>query len=175
MEEEPVEKKTKMIAEGLMKAIQAERYGYGFYMMAANSTQDPKGKEVFETLAQEETDHMRFLQAQYRSILETGKPDEAVKLGKQLDLSGMSPIFSDDLKSRIGEAHLEMTSLSIGVQLEHDAMQYYQSQSDAAEDSSIKKFYARLADWEQGHYQALLRQQEELKQDYWSAGGFAPM
>lgn len=165
---------TKVVIEGLVKAIQAEQYGRDFYLMAANSTKDPKGKQVFEALAQEEAEHMRFLQAQHRSILETGKPDKTIKLGEQVDLSGMSPIFSDKLKSRIKEANFEMTSLSIGLQLEHDAMEYYRSQSQIASDSLIKEFYAQLADWEMGHYRALLKQQEELKEDYWSTGGFAP-
>lgn len=156
-EKELMDEKTRAFAEGLLKAIQAERYGFSLYMMAANSTRDSKGKEVFEVLAQEETDHMKFLQSQYRSILETGQPDDSVKLGKQFDLSGMSPIFSDDLKARIKEAHFEMTSLAIGIQLEHDAMQYYRLQSEGADNATVKSFYAQLADWERGHYQALLR------------------
>ncbi len=162
------------LAEGLKKAIQAERYGHDFYLMAAMSTSDPKGKQIFAVLAQEEAEHMQFLQAQYRSILETGLPDRTLNLGKQTDLSGMSPIFSDGLKERIKDANFEMTSLSIGIQLEHDAMEYYSSQAEAAEDQSIKKFYSQLADWEKGHYRALLRQQDELKEDYWGASGFSP-
>ena len=165
---------TKAVIDGLVKAIQAEQYGRDFYFMAANSTKDPKGKQVFEALAREEEGHMQFLQAQHRSILETGKPDKKIKLGEQVDLSGMSPIFSDNLKARIKEANFEMTSLSIGIQLEHGAMEYYRSQSELASDSVIKEFYAQLADWELGHYRALLNQQEELKEDYWSTGGFAP-
>lgn len=36
------------------------------------------------------------------------------------------------------------------------------------------RLYTELAEWESGHYEALTRQQEELKEDYWSAGGFSP-
>ena len=164
----------KNIADSLMKAIKAERYGHSFYLMAAKSTEDAKGKEVFETLAHEELNHMQFLRKQYYSIIETGKPDESIEFGAPADLSGMSPIFSEELKSRIKDANYEMTSLSIGIQLEHDAMKFYRSQSEAVDDPTIKEFYARLAEWESGHYQALLRQQEELKEDFWSSSGFAP-
>jgi hypothetical protein len=38
----------------------------------------------------------------------------------------------------------------------------------------MKDFYSRLARWETGHYHALLKQQEELKEDFWSANGFTP-
>jgi len=164
----------KVITEGLEKAIKAERYGHSFYLMAAQSTEDVKGKEVFETLAREELAHMQFLHKQYKAIKETGKPDETLSLGAQADLSGMSPIFSESLKSRIKEANFEMTSLAIGIQLEKDAMDFYNSQAGASDDPVIKQFFSQLAEWESGHYRALLKQQEELKEDFWSSGGFAP-
>ena len=89
-------------------------------------------------------------------------------------LSDMSPIFSDQIKSRIQDAHIEMSALSIGIQLELDAMKFYKSQAEAADDPDITNFYNELAEWESGHYHALLKQQEELKEDYWSSGGFSP-
>jgi rubrerythrin len=162
------------LLEGLLKAIQSERDGHSFYMMAANSTEDVKGKDMFAMLASEELDHMQFLRAQYDSILNTGKPDRSAKLGPRADLSGGFPIFSDGIRARITQANFEMSALSIGIRLELDAMKFYQSQSKAADDPQIKGFFAELADWESGHYHALLKQQEALKEDYWSAGGFAP-
>jgi rubrerythrin len=169
-----MDEKRKRIAESLLQAIKAERYGHTFYLMAARSTEDPKGKEVFEMLAHEELYHMHFLTNQYDSVLETGRLSEAEKLDSPADLTGMSPIFSDGLRKRIKDANFEMTCLSIGIRLELDSMNYYRSQADAADNLEIKKFYGQLAEWESGHYQALLRQQEELKEDYWSEGGFAP-
>ena len=35
-------------------------------------------------------------------------------------------------------------------------------------------FFTELAEWEAGHYEALLTQQESLKEDYWSASRFSP-
>lgn len=169
-----MDKNQKEIIEGLLRAIKAERYGHSFYMMAANSTGDSKGQEVFKTLAREELDHMQFLKNQYDAIKSTGKPDKSLKLGKQTDLTGISPIFSDDLRSRIKDANFEMTSLSIGIQLEKNAMEFYRSQSELVEDKVMKDFYSMLAEWETGHYRALLKQQDELKEDFWSSSGFAP-
>ena len=158
---------------GLLKAIQAERDGQSFYAMAANSSQDPKAKEVFAQLADEELDHMNFLTRHYESVLKTGKPDASAQLGRRADLSGAWPIFSEGIKTRIKDAHFEMSALSIGIQLELDAQKFYRAQANAAGDPIAKQFYAELADWESGHYQALLTQQEELKQDYWAESGFA--
>jgi rubrerythrin len=162
------------LADDLKKAIQAEQYGHSFYLMAANSTDDPKGKEVFETLAGEELDHVQFLQSHYQSVLETGLPSKEASLGQQRDLSEAWPIFSEGLKDRIGSAKFEMTSLSIGIQLEQDAMSFYSAQAKAADIPEIKKMFEFLSKWEAGHYHALLKQYDLLKEDYWSAGGFSP-
>ena len=117
---------------------------------------------------------MDFLKEHYEAVTKTGKPSRSVKLGPSMDLSGTSPIFSDAIKARIRDAHFEMSALSIGIRLELDAMRFYRSQADAADCPETKKLYAELIEWESGHYQALLRQHEELKEDYWSANGFSP-
>ncbi len=164
----------KAMVEGIFQAIQAEADGQSFYLMAAKSTSDPKGREVFELLAHEEELHQKFLRAQYHALLQTGRPDSALTLPKQQELPGESPIFSAELKRRIKDAHFEMSALSIGIQLEHSAMAHYQASARAAIDPLVAAFFTRLADWERGHHQALLRQQEALKQDYWAESGFAP-
>jgi bacterioferritin (cytochrome b1) len=161
------------LANGLLKAIQAERDGHSFYGMAANSSQDPKAREVFAQLAEEELDHMNFLTRHYESVLKTGKPDESARLGRRADLSGAWPIFSEGIRTRIKDAHFEMSALSIGIQLELDAQKFYRTQAEALGDPVARTFFLELADWESGHYQALLTQQNELKQDYWNEAGFA--
>jgi rubrerythrin len=164
----------KKVAEALKRAIQAEIEGQHFYRMAARSTDDPRGKEVFERLAQDEVAHEKFLRAHLGAILETGAPSRDATLGPPTQFAGSSPIFSDALRSRIGEAHYEMTALSVGIQLELTATRFYKQASEQTPDPLLKKQLRELAEWESGHYNALLRQQEELKEDYWSSTGFAP-
>jgi rubrerythrin len=169
-----MEESIKRMTDGLAKAIQAEADGYHFYMMAARTTKDPKGREVVETLAREELDHQRFLRMQYKALMETGRPDDGVHLGNRTDLSGLSPIFSEQIQSRVREAHYEMSALSIGIQLELSSIKFYKEEGRAVSDSFVQAFYSELAEWETGHYRALLRQQEALKESYWSESGFAP-
>ncbi len=165
--------KNDAVINGLIEAIKAEVEGYNFYMMAARSTQDSNGREVFERLAKEEMDHVAFLRAQYNSFLHSNNPDANVKLSKS-SFSTNSPIFSENIKSRIKDAHFEMTALSVGIQLELSAIKFYQEQADKMTDSSAKTFYKELADWEATHYNMLLKQQESLKQAYWHNNEFAP-
>lgn len=164
----------KRITEGLQKAIQAEHEGRHFYLMAAHNTEDPRGKEIFQTLAEEELNHFHYLQRQYKSIMETGKVDSNAKLGRKKELKGSHPIFSDAIKNRIGQAHYEMTALSIGIQLEMSAVNFYTAEAEINTDPAIKAFYMELAEWERGHLHALQAQTESLREDYWSQGGFSP-
>lgn len=162
------------LSDALLKAAMAEREGHSFYMMAANTTQDPKGKQVFEQLAREELEHLSFLKTHYDSLLQTGRLDVNARLGHGSDLAGSFPIFTAAIKSRVKDAHFEMSALAIGIQLERDAIKFYQEQAQSSLDPEARKFFGELATWEAGHYNALLRQQEELKGDYWSGAGFSP-
>jgi rubrerythrin len=162
------------LKEALVKAIQAEIEGHNFYTMASRSTDDPKGKEIFNMLALEETEHAGFLKSQYKAVLETGTTDAKIKLGQRNILPEHSPIFSDGLKSRAATAHQEMTALSIGIQLELNAINFYREQAKISNDKTAKEFFDELTEWESGHYNALLRQYDSMKEDYWNAAGFAP-
>lgn len=163
------------ILQGIRQAIVAEDEGHWFYRMAANATSDPRGREVFEALAAEELAHMAFLKAQLASLKQTGKVDPRATLGAPRRLEGKNPIFTDALVARIKDAHYEMTSLSVAVQLELQAEQFYRAQAAAAAaDAEVKSFFTTLADWEKGHHDALLAQQETLKAAYWNENRFYP-
>jgi len=162
------------VAEGIAEAIRTENDGRYFYLMAANSTTDPKGKKVFETLADEELVHMKFLKKQYLSLLNRGEFDRKLKLGPKSDFSGANPIFSEQLLERLSDAHYEMSALSIGVRLELFSMSFYKKQAENSTDPFVEGFFNELAEWEADHYNALLKQLDALKEFYWESAGFSP-
>jgi len=164
----------KRMLRGLAEAMRAEREGEHFYRMAGGATDDPKGREVFSRLADEELGHFEFLRAQHESLSRTGRVDAALRLGEPSDLSGRSPIFSQRLRDRIKDAHYEMTALSVAAQLERDAEAHYRREADAAADPAAKRFFLDLAAWEAKHYAAITAQQDDLKESYWAENGFAP-
>jgi rubrerythrin len=164
----------KQVVDGIIQAIRAETDGHHFYLMAAQATLDPKGREVFRQLASEELDHLRFLEHQKESILKEGLVDANFSLGTASELVGPHPIFSDKLRERVADAHYEMSALSIALHLELSAKNYYTEQAEAHDVPDVRAFFERLAAWEGRHYQALLTQHDSLKEDYWAAGGFAP-
>ncbi len=166
---------TKMtLKEGLRQAIEAEIDGYHFYMMAAGKCEDEKGCQIFEQMAQEEMEHVRFLRAQYAAVEKDGKPSPKVKLTAHKPLDKMSPIFSEKIRGRLKDAHFEMSALSIAIQMELSATNFYRDRANESSDAEVKQFYMELSRWESGHYNALLSQQQSLKEDYWADGGFSP-
>jgi rubrerythrin len=169
-----MDKKIQDILDGLKQAIQAESDGHHFYLMAAQNTKDDKGKEIFGSLAKDEIDHFNFLTVQYKSFLETGKPDPLRTIVKPIELTGNNSIFSDDFKKRLKEAHYEMSALSIGAQLELNAINFYKDHAAQSSDPVVKKFYEELAEWESTHYQMLIHQQEQLQEEYWLQSNFYP-
>jgi len=165
---------TKRVADGLLKAMQAEREGQHFYRMAAAATEDEQGRRTFLDLAADEEEHESFLKKQYESMARTGKLDGSAQLGAPREFSAHHPIFSEELQRRVAGAHYEMTALSIGIQLEMSAVKFYEGEAAAVSEARARDFYRQLAVWERGHLSALQRQADELKGDYWGAAGFAP-
>ena len=168
-------KQKERMMDGLKTAMEAELIGHAFYKAASKNTKDPKGKEVFSRMAEEEMGHFRYLRHQYRSVLETGDYDFTRKLLKSQKKGGSSPIFSKEIKNRIKSSHFEVSALSIGMKLEMEAFTFYRKCATKATTPAAKTFYNELAEWEQGHYQAFKNQLELLKEDYFAANRFAPM
>jgi rubrerythrin len=162
------------ILKGLQTAMRAEFEGYHFYMLAAENTADPRGRDAFKQLATDEFDHMNILQAQFDSISKNQQPNPELRLKQVPPFPQSNPIFSEDIKTRLKEAHYEMTVLSVGIQLELNAMQQYRDLAAKAADKTVSRFYMELVEWEDSHYQMLLAQQDALKEEYWSANHFHP-
>ena len=163
---------TQELLSGLRQAMQAERAGFEFYAAAADKTDDPVGRETFRRLAHEENEHFNFLSAQYHSLLERGALDPSAKLVRPEPTE--QALFSPALRARLGQAHFEMSALAIAVQLELNGITHYRAQALQAQSPEARAFFEELLAWETGHYEALLRQQQDLQEEYWSSGGFEP-
>ncbi len=162
---------------GVVKnAIRVENDGYQFYRLAEEKTEDPKGKEIFASLAKDETNHMQILKSLYQSIKEKGefKFDEVKDIKHILETTSESPIFSKEFKQRMNQAHLEMAALSIGILLEKNSIEFYKKSAQETEGKDVKMLFNYLADWEGEHLRALVNQQKFLQEDYWTEARFYP-
>ena len=164
---------TEKVLDGLKIAMEAELTGHQFYKAASKNTKDPKGKDTFSRMADEEMGHFNYLRHQYQSILKSGKYDFTKKLLTSRKESG--PIFSKEIRNRIKTRHFEVSALTIGMKLEMEAAGFYRECAAKAATPAAKKFYAELAEWEQGHYDSFKNQLELLKEEYHAANHFVPM
>ena len=83
-------------------------------------------------------------------------------------------IFTDKFREQAKGATFELGALSIGMQLEQNAVSYFSGAAENATDQGVKEFYEFLADWEREHLEALQTLHNSARQDFWSEGGFAP-
>jgi rubrerythrin len=168
-------KQTERVLDGLKTAMEAELTGHQFYKAASKNTKDPKGKETFSRMAEEEMGHFNDLRHQYQSVLKTGQYDFTAKRLKSHRKTGLGPIFSKEIQNRIKTCHFEVSALTIGMKLEMEAEAFYRKCAAKATTPAAKKFYKELAEWEQGHYQSFKNQLDLLREEYFAANHFVPM
>lgn len=164
-----------VLLASLRQAMLSERDGVQFYSMAAKQAEDSGAVILFEQLATEEMRHFSALQKEYQSILETGAWDPNTAWDVPWTPNEPGHVFSDDFMRRVQGRHLEMAALSIGILLEKQSFEFYSKQAEIAEDPIVRGFFCELAQWEEGHYKMLLKEDDALKEDYWSANRFAPL
>jgi rubrerythrin len=168
------EKKKQRMIEAVKEAVMTEIKGQQLYSHAATQTDDPAARTMFEALAKDEDDHVRILQAQYKSLLQDGKIDLSVVHPAEVD-HGASHVIDDDFRKKIKRGKFEMAVIGIGADLEKKAITYYQEQAAKAEDPDLKQLFSWLAQWEDGHLDQLRELEQMLQDDYWADLGFAPM
>ncbi len=162
--------------DGLKIALQTELNGIQFYKMAAGKTEDKKGKEVFTMLANDELKHFNELKRHFKSLMSSNEWAPSISLTEaQSMFKGASPIFSEELKSRVKEQHFEMSALSIGALLESNSIDFYRKMKEETDDPVAKDLFARLQKWEQNHLEAITKQLDVLKEEYWAEQHFTPL
>ena len=167
-------KDQKRIQEGLRVAMLTESDGHSFYKMASLSVEDEQGRKMLELLADEELRHFQWLKHHRDTLKEKGEFDDDYVIPSPDDVKDARSIFSAQLRDRLDKAQLEMSILSIGMQLELNSIKYYEELVGKETLPAAKKFFQMLVDWEKFHYNTLCSHFDDLKEEYWAKAGFAP-
>ncbi len=161
------------ILDILKKAYQIEVDGYTFYSMTAEKASKPAVKELFERLAQDEVQHQAYLKEVLRNYGTMGTAAFHAQQAAR-DLSEYSEkMFTDQFRQQARGATFEMGVLSVGMTLETNAIRHFSGAAQGASEQEVKAFFQFLADWEKQHFDALQGLFNGIKEDFWSAGGFA--
>jgi rubrerythrin len=151
--------------QALHQAIRLEQDGYKFYTEAAERTADPRGREMFESLADDERLHLRIVQDQYEA-LSAGK--EWVSFSEALELKPVDvdkPLFPPEreaLEKAIGPEASDTDALLLAIQKENESYELYRGAAAETADPAGKDMYQRLASYEHVHFDILMLNYEHL-------------
>ena len=157
----------------LKKAIIMEIAGLQFFLTAAEKTNSKKAREMFRQLAEDEVEHKNLLEKILKQVaagennIEIPSPEKHVQIDH--------PIIGQELRESLKSTWFDTSALNIGVMLEQRAVNFYTEESKKTNDPELKKLFAWLIEWEQGHLDALLKIEDDLKEQFWFDQGFWPL
>ncbi len=152
--------------QALHQGIQTELQGLAFYRKAAAQTQDPRGKEVLESLAHEEVGHLNLLKVQYGSLAGSGRwleMERARALAPGREVESLFPQVDDTLAQTLPAEADDTQALEIALEFERRGYQMYERLAKATADASGRDLYRFLGQQEQKHYDFIHRALEYLK------------
>ena len=134
-------------------AIQIEKDGLAFYTEAAKQTDDPNGKKMFRSLAQDEAAHLRLFEDARQALLERGKwlsPEQVAAISPgEFDRPPIFPTGDEIKATEIPER--ELVALRRGIEAEEASIAFYSEQISKIEDPDGRAMYAYLIEQEESH------------------------
>jgi rubrerythrin len=159
--------------EILKGAILLERRGKAFYQNVAGQAKDPAIRRIFETMAEEEQQHIEFLAKQYSNLAQGGGFDP-VKMNAASYETAKS-VLTEGVQKNISAAGYEASAISAAMAMEERAVNYYAERASSSEDKTEKELYQQLADWERTHFKILRDIDKELTEKVWFDNQFWPV
>jgi len=157
--------------DALRIAIATERSGLEFYSRAARITKDPRGRSVFQRLAEEEKHHLGTLEKRYQKLLEQDPQLESrpTFLFFKGAANGLFAKGADEL-TRHGINDRE--AYKIGIRCERGSHRFFKRYGERFEDSEGKQIFLEFADEERDHLEMLIREYRALlRRENRGAGG----
>ncbi len=142
-------KNLKGIEEAVALAIEREKEAKDFYLSKAALMDNPKFKELYEYLANEEVKHLSYLEG-YRDKRELPVISTEIPSGQSF-----TPEF-DIGRVKSGEITLgDAGILLAAMRHERKSEDFYSEVAKKVEDESLRKFFEMLAGYERGHYELI--------------------
>jgi len=161
----------------LTMAVRIEQNGYRFYRRAADETNDPKAKALFEGLAEDEVEHECILKRRLEALEQEGvwtpvAEDEWPAAGPR---AGEEPVFAPErLDREVRDYTSELSALRMAYLIEKNAVEFYRKAARETEDPVGKTMYEELAEWEREHQRILETEYGFLADRFKLDMGFAP-
>ncbi|MDH3346117.1 MAG: ferritin family protein [Kiritimatiellaceae bacterium] len=141
----------------LATALDMEKKGETFYEKAMNECKTEPGKGIFRMLMADEIIHYKRIKKIYDS-LEAGLDwaDEWKLLEvKTKQLGTFFKKITDKHGSDIKSETTDLEAMDVGIDLELQAVKFYEAHLTKATDQTEREFLMRMISEERGHYRAL--------------------
>jgi Fur family ferric uptake transcriptional regulator len=147
--------------DALRIAIATERSGLEFYTRAARIARHPRGRAVFEKMAEEEKEHLSTLEARYRNLL--ARDPELESRPTFLFFKGAANgLFAAGAEELKGKGVDDRRALMIGIRCERGSHKFFKRYGERFEDSDGKQMFLEFADEERDHLDLLIREYRAL-------------
>lgn len=157
---------SKPVLDAIKGAIKLEIDGRKFFNHASDVTEHEKGKKMFRWLAQEEVNHLETFGQLFSKVL---KGEDWKKYVKGAEGGSSVPLI-DKLKAnmRREEGKGEVEAIRIGMELEQNAIQFFENAARASDDAVARKIFLEIAEEEKFHFDMLQAQYDSVtKSGFW--------
>lgn len=156
-----------ILQEIFKTAMEIELTGISFYNLAAEKSTNPQTRDVFLSLAKDETQHLSWLVSEAKKYFEFN------------DYAALTTPKSPNLLPEIitgipSDASFEISALNIGLLLEQNSITFYRKSLTDTKDEDTKNLYINLISWEEKHFNMLQKELEILRREYWEKAQFQP-
>ncbi len=147
--------------DALRIAIATERSGLEFYTRAVRVTKDPRGRGVFQRLAEEEKNHLSTLEKRYQKLLEQDPQLESrpTFLFFKGAANGLFARGADELQQH---GINDRGAYKIGIRCERASHKFFKRYGERFEDSEGKQVFLEFAEEERDHLEMLIREYRAL-------------
>jgi rubrerythrin len=159
--------------EILKSAVLLETRGKAFYQHGADTATHASVKAFFQTMADEEREHIQMLAEQYKAYQANSKFTPGSYLVENHQAVA-TKVLGDEVKAKITGAGYEAAAISAAMLMEERAIALYSERAAATEDEQERALYTWLADWEREHLAFLADIDAEVKGKIWDDNSFWP-
>ncbi len=137
----------------LRSSILFEMHGEKLYRETAEKAKDPKVKEFFTQMANDENTHAEILRAQFEYYQRNSKFDSTTNT--RYTTNKIEEIKTSSIAKLIEYASFEAAAVTAAVLMEEKSVIEYRKMANEAKDPEEIRIYNWLADWEQEHVNRL--------------------
>ena len=158
---------TTVLRDALELTLAIERRGFTFYTNASRKTKNGRGRLMFQRLAAEESDHLRTLQAEHKSLLEKNEWLRREPARLPLSRKIVEEIFPQKelLKIEVKDETGDLDALNIAMNLERRSHRFFTDFAEQISDASGRKMFMDFAQDEQSHLEALVTEYKSIEKN----------